>query len=1204
MFQINNFLSKKNKSLFKFTGSNLLPVSPAVNGLNKPASLNKSWLPGFGDNHKMKFTSAVKKLTSLMMLSLTIILISSFTLESGNKQNSNEALMTISDAPDWEVNFGYSFGSASSTAGDVNGDGYDDVIIGKKENTTNFTNDGKAYVFLGSSSGLAASPVWSDIGANEGSAYAHSLANAGDVNGDGYDDIIIGEPGYKVGSNSKGRALVYCGSSTGPSAAPSWTYTGTTTDFGRSVSTAGDANGDGYDDVIVSSAYGGLDSASNKGAVLIFYGSDSGLSAMPDWQKEGTQSFGQFGHRVRNAGDVNNDGYSDIIVGAPVNSGAAGQVFVYLGSASGLSITPVWTGTGEFSNQRFGYSVHNAGDVNSDGYDDIVVGAPDDNAGGTGKAYVHFGNSSGVSASANWTAIGDANSNFGQWAATAGDYNGDGFSDLIVGAPNNSPYGKAFVYKGSSAGLSANSVWISEGDASSAAYGIVVGTAGDVNNDGFDDVLLTPYSPKAFVFHGAADSGNVVVSGAMSPNGTYQNLADAFAVINSMPQTGANITISITGNTTEPPTGAVLNNGAWNSILIKPDGGEARNVTGNINNGLPLIDLNGADNVTIDGLNTGGNTLTISNPRSVPSFENFPGTSTIRLRSDATYNVITRCTILGSAKGALSTEIGNIIFSSNSSLTGNDFNVVSYCDIGPAGSTLPSRAIHFGGTTSSTNLNNSGDTIRNCNIYDFQDSLYAHAGISIRQGSTDIVIKDNRFYQTQSRTLTTNFTIIHHAIKIDNTTGNNFTISGNIIGHSAANGTGTYTVTFENFSKFFIPIELNAGTTAASNIQGNVIKSILISNSLSGDFFKGINVLGGSVNVGTESGNIIGDSALTESILVNGFASGTCTMKGIYLSGNGTCITRNNRLSGIKLNMTNGAPSRLYGIQSELSTYWECRNNTIGGPVELSIVNTGTNQSTELNGIVNSGGAADISENLIRNLNTIGGTVFGSFAAPLAGIRSDGSGDQTISKNVIHTLTNTNPSLTGNGGAANVMGIFFSNNSGNNVIEKNLIHSLKINSYIGSIHGMRIMSGTSEYRNNMIRLGVDASGNGADNPCWIYGISDQGGVNSFYHNSIYIGGNPFAGGSGSTYGVYSTQTGPRNYINNSIYNARSNNGSGGIHACIRIFNLPGFTSDYNILYANGSGGIVAYFNAQTPTLASWRNATGQDFNSVSADPYM
>jgi len=406
----------------------------------------------------------------------------------------------LSTSPNWVVNFGYSFGSACSPAGDVNGDGYGDVIVGAKETTTNFTNDGKVYLFLGSSTGLSSTPAWTSIGANQSSAYGNSISTAGDVNGDGYSDVIIGEPGYKEASVSKGRALVYYGSASGLPASPNWTAVGSSTDLGRAVSTAGDVNGDGYSDVVLTTAYGTLDSAATiLGGAYLYLGSASGLSSTPAWQENGTFYFENFGNSVCTAGDVNGDGYSDVVIGAPnYSSGGSlrGATYLYHGSATGLSSSPDWFATGDQAGYKFGFSVYTAGDVNGDGYSDVVVGAPD-----SGKVFVYHGSASGMSTSPDWQASGASNSGFGYSVSTAGDVDGDGYSEILVGAPGNT--GQAFAYSGSPAGLSANSVWSVSNDGSTNSLGFNVRTAGDVNGDGYSDVLVCGYSPKAFAYNGS-----------------------------------------------------------------------------------------------------------------------------------------------------------------------------------------------------------------------------------------------------------------------------------------------------------------------------------------------------------------------------------------------------------------------------------------------------------------------------------------------------------------------------------------------------------------------------------------------------------------------------------------------------------------------------------------------------------------------------
>ena len=145
------------------------------------------------------------------------------------------------------------------------------------------------------------------------------------------------------------------------------------------MGTAGDVNGDGYADVIV-----GADSydngQGNEGAAWVYLGSAAGLSATAAWMAEGNQASAWFGHSVGTAGDVNGDGYADVIVGARwYSNGQAseGAAFVYLGSAAGLGAAAAWTGEGNQEGAYFGHSVGTAGDVNGDGYADVIVGAPD-----------------------------------------------------------------------------------------------------------------------------------------------------------------------------------------------------------------------------------------------------------------------------------------------------------------------------------------------------------------------------------------------------------------------------------------------------------------------------------------------------------------------------------------------------------------------------------------------------------------------------------------------------------------------------------------------------------------------------------------------------------------------------------------------------------------------------------------------------------
>ncbi len=281
------------------------------------------------------------------------------------------------------------------------------------------------------------------------------------MNGDGYSDVIVGA--YAANS-FVGKAYLYLGGASGLSASAGWTTAGEASSdyFGCSVATAGDVNGDGYSDVIV----GAWPYSSSVGKAYLFLGSASGLSVATSWTAVGETPGDGFGISVATAGDVNGDGYSDVIVGAYGANGFAGKAYLYLGGASGLSASAGWTRSGQAAYDCFGYSVASAGDVNGDGYSDIIVGAHEltniyDNE---GRAYVYLGGPTGPAATAGWTAEGGQTTAwFGCSVATAGDVNGDGYSDIIVGAHGYSNgqnfEGRANVYLGASTGPAASAEW-------------------------------------------------------------------------------------------------------------------------------------------------------------------------------------------------------------------------------------------------------------------------------------------------------------------------------------------------------------------------------------------------------------------------------------------------------------------------------------------------------------------------------------------------------------------------------------------------------------------------------------------------------------------------------------------------------------------------------------------------------------------------
>lgn len=399
-----------------------------------------------------------------------------------------------------DAQYGYSVG----TAGDVNGDGYSDVVVGAYLFDNGENDEGQAYLFLGSASGLVTTAAWTGEGNQDNAEYGFSVGSAGDVNGDGFSDVVVGASGYDRGFVNEGEAYVYLGSAAGLGTTAAWTGGGDEAGagYGYSVSSAGDVNGDGYSDVIVGAKDYAPGGEQPIGRAYLYLGSASGLATDAAWTgTPGGQANSDYGYSVSTAGDVNGDGFADVLVGAPFFNNSEdneGQAFLYLGSAAGLGTTAAWTGDdGDQIGASYGISASTAGDVNGDGYSDVLVGAFNytNTQGYEGAAFLYLGSASGLSTTPSWLGAPDqASASYGYSARTAGDVNGDGYADIVVGAHfydnGETDEGRAYLYFGSANGLATTAGWTGESDQADAAYGWSVGTAGDVNGDGASDVLV------------------------------------------------------------------------------------------------------------------------------------------------------------------------------------------------------------------------------------------------------------------------------------------------------------------------------------------------------------------------------------------------------------------------------------------------------------------------------------------------------------------------------------------------------------------------------------------------------------------------------------------------------------------------------------------------------------------------------------------
>ncbi len=436
---------------------------------------------------------------------------------------------------------GAGLGTRVAPAGDINADGYSDVLVSAPNYDGGNVDEGRVYLFIGQSLGLSINHAWSAEGNQTGAFFGSCVASAGDVNNDGFDDVLIGASGYDSGALiDNGAVFLWRGSAaglgvSGTPANAAWRYDGTQASeyVGQSAAGAGDVNGDGFSDVIVG-GYGWSNGQAGEGHVLAFHGGTLGLGAAPAWTVERNQAGMRLGYAVAGAGDVNADGFSDVIVSAPLYSSTAhtndGRAYVFQGSATGLPAGAVWTGTGGQDFGYFGHSVATAGDVNGDGYSDVIVGAYgyDGDQADEGRVFVYHGSSTGPGVAAAWTAESNqSNSRFGIAVSTGGDVNGDGYSDVLVGADAyvvaGVSTGRAFLWLGSGTGLGANGSplnddWTDDGSqigAQDGDFGASVACAGDVDGDGFSDILVgAPLADDgeadegvAYMFYGNSSHG-------------------------------------------------------------------------------------------------------------------------------------------------------------------------------------------------------------------------------------------------------------------------------------------------------------------------------------------------------------------------------------------------------------------------------------------------------------------------------------------------------------------------------------------------------------------------------------------------------------------------------------------------------------------------------------------------------------------------
>ena len=705
---------------------------------------------------------------------------------------------------------------------------------------------------------------------------------------------------------------------------------------------------------------------------------------------------------------------------------------------------------------------------------------------------------------------------------------------------------------------------------------------------------------------------------------SYRTLKSAFSAINNGLFTGS-LKILINYSTNETSTAVLYASGtgsaSYSRIIIYPTGPDI-SVSGNLNG--PLVNFQGADNVFLNGSVYQTNTtpgLTISNTNTGTA------ASTVCFSESAQNNRVSYCIIKGSGLG---TDKGIVYYSTSTSGTGNDNDTISYCDITASASGRPINAVYSSGTSGRENDNN---LIANNSVFDFLNLANNSNGVLIDGNSNNFTISGNSFYGTSTFSPTSSST--YNIIDINNTSGGGYVISGNYIGGSSALCAGTLVKSGNNNT--FNAILINAGSTVATGIHGNIIKNISFTNTANADF-KAINISSGLVNIGTAGGNIIGETTGNGSIsLINATTGGA--FYGIYVSSYDNVDCQSNLFGSVTTTNTSSDYSNsFYGIyKSAVGGNLNISGNTIGSvTTENSLYASSLANSNiqHVYGIYSAGtGQTTINSNEIANLTNATTSTQYSFTRGVMTI----DGSNTITNNTIHHLktsssqgenytnvsivgifqvsetANTVQTITGNKifeltntstSKIELYGIFYKGPTTGDVtthqISRNFVHTFNIVSTSDAyLHGISMYAGTYTLSNNIVYLG-----NNITTGCSIWGLWNYSSSPlRIFHNTSYLTGVASAGTSFS-YAMrdLSANATDRKIKNNIFWDERVVQGTVYPHYAIYLQNTNNLELDYNDYQFTQYIGRVN--NTNYESLSQWQSGTGKDLHTIILNPQL